>query len=93
MTHPAAFEGSWTISDALAQQAALREALDAGASTLDLSRVHEIDSAGVQLLLAARRTAASHGLALTLSDASPAVRELLQRYGLLETLTAAGDRP
>jgi ABC-type transporter Mla MlaB component len=55
--------------------------------------VHEIDSAGVQLLLAARRTAAAHGLTLTVGDAGPAVRELLQRYGLLDTLTAPGDRP
>lgn len=59
----------------------LSGAVVAGAEVeLALGGVAEIDSCGVQLLLAARRSAAEMGAVLRLSDASAAVREA---FGLL----------
>lgn len=45
---------------------------------VDLSEVTEMDSAGVQLLMAARKTARSGGRQLRISAASPAVAEVFQ---------------
>ena len=45
---------------------------------LDLSAVSEVDTAGLQLLLMARREAERHGTTVTLADPSPVVRELLE---------------
>jgi len=52
--------------------------------TLDLSTVQEIDSAGVQLLLALRRALTERGLTLQLGEPSAVVREALARLGLDE---------
>ncbi len=49
---------------------------------LDLSGVSEIDSAGVQLLLAVRRDLHARGLPLRLSAPSAAVRELFELFAL-----------
>jgi anti-anti-sigma factor len=57
------------------------------APALDLSAVTEFDSAGVQLLLVARREAARLGKRLVLQDASPVVRDAFALLGL----TCEGD--
>jgi anti-anti-sigma regulatory factor len=57
------------------------------APALDLSAVTEFDSAGVQLLLVARREAARLGKRLVLQDASPAVHDAFALLGL----TCEGD--
>jgi anti-sigma B factor antagonist len=58
-------------------------ALPAGADlAIDLAGVTEMDSAGVQLLIAARSSAAAAGHALSLRDPSPAVREVLDTLRL-----------
>ena len=62
-----------------AVQAAVAEAR---ALALDLSRVTEFDSAGIQLLLVARREAERQGQALRLVACSPAVREVFALTGL-----------
>jgi anti-anti-sigma factor len=52
-------------------------ALPPGADlTLGLAGVTEMDSAGVQLLIAARKSAAAAGRALRLRDPSPAVADV-----------------
>ena len=53
-----------------------------GDATLDLGRVADCDSAGVQLLLAARASLAEQGEALALRNVSQPVREALLAYGL-----------
>jgi anti-anti-sigma factor len=52
------------------------------APALDLANVTEFDSAGVQLLLMARREAARLGKRLALQAASPAVRDTFALLGL-----------
>jgi len=61
---------------------------DAGCAPLSLGAVAECDSAGVQLLLAARRTAIARGAALTLLDAPPTVQDAIRRVGLDNVLVA-----
>ncbi len=48
------------------------------ANLLDLSQVTEFDTAGLQLLLAARRQAQAEGRTLRLVTPAPAVREVLE---------------
>lgn len=73
-----------TISQAAALRDALVDALcaTAGDLQLDLGAVTEIDSAGVQLLLATRRSVAERGATLTLTAASAPVAEALAVFGL-----------
>lgn len=87
-TSPLALGGEWTIAQAAALHEQLRDALAAGQLHWDLGTVTECDSAGVQLLLAARRSAQAQGAPLVIDPASPAVRSSLQRYGLDHLLTA-----
>lgn len=78
-----AVEGEMTIYRAAELKPALLDAvrtLDAPA--LDLTEVTEFDSAGVQLLLVARREAARLGKRLVLQGASPAVRDTFALLGL-----------
>ncbi len=88
MTHPAslAIEGELTIYRASELRDALQAALSATADTvdftIDLAAVTEMDSAGVQLLMAARKTALSTGRRLRLIDPSPAVAEVLDTLQL-----------
>jgi anti-anti-sigma factor len=73
---------------AAAMKAALAAVADGGALDLDLSEVAEMDSAGVQLLLAARRSAAESGRALRLVARSAAVDDVL---AILQLTTQFGD--
>lgn len=73
----------------LAQAAALD---DDAPATLDLKGVTEIDSAGVQLLLALRRHLARQGRALTVDGCHDDVKQALDTYHLDSlTLTARAD--
>ena len=74
--------GELTIQHAANQCQQLREWIDGGVLAIDLSGVESCDSAGVQLLVAARRSVASRGQSLELLGASPAVREVFGRYAL-----------
>lgn len=75
--------GELTIYAAGAMRTALLDAL-AGAAELeiDLSGVTEIDTAGVQLLVAAKREALATGLPLRMSGHSVATVELIDLYEL-----------
>jgi len=86
-TSPLTFSGEWTISQAAALHEQLRDALATGQLHWDLGSVTECDSAGVQLLLSARRSAQAQGAPLRIEPASAAVQASLQRYGLAHLLT------
>jgi anti-sigma B factor antagonist len=89
MNHPALALGpELTIAFAAAERQRLAEALQQQPQglVLDLSGVTEFDSAGVQLLLATRRSLAARGQTLALLDASPVVRDALAVFGLQHTL-------
>lgn len=74
--------GEWTIHQIGEHHHALLSAIQAGASTLDASGITEVDSAGLQLLVAARQSLQRQGRELHLIATSPCVREALSAYGL-----------
>ena len=79
-----------TIAFAASERERLAEALrkpDTGLA-LDLATVTEFDSAGVQLLLATRRSLAAQGRTLRLAGAGAAVRDALDVFGLQPLLAA-----
>jgi anti-sigma B factor antagonist len=73
-----------TIAQAAGWRDTLVDALCAtpGDLRLDLGSVTDIDSAGVQLLLATRRSVAERGATLSIVAASPSVAEALAVFGL-----------
>ena len=76
-----------TIGFAAAWRDTLADAVNAGGDlTLDLSEVTDFDSAGVQLLLAARRSLVERGQRLHVAAASQVVRDGLQVFGLQSLL-------
>lgn len=85
-----ALEGEWTVIRAAELRPLLAGRIAAGAKELDLSHITEIDSAGLQLLIAARRSAGRRGQELALRGAAPAVRALASLYGLDENLQIEG---
>jgi anti-anti-sigma factor len=83
-----AVEGEMTIYRAAELYPALLDAVRTqDVPALDLSAVTEFDSAGVQLLLVARREAGRLGKRLVLAGASTAVRDACALLGL----ACAGD--
>lgn len=73
-----AIEGEFTIFAAQALKERLLAALDEGEELeVDLSRVSEMDSAGVQLMVAAKREATVRAKALRFTGHSPAVVDAL----------------
>jgi anti-anti-sigma factor len=73
-----AIEGELTIHTAADRRAALLAMIEVeGELELDLSGVTELDTAGLQLLLLARREAIQLGGRLTVSGASRAVVDVL----------------
>lgn len=79
MSAALAIAGEFTIFTARELHERLLAALADVASDIevDLSGVTEIDSAGLQLMIAAKREAAAQGKALHFTGHSPAVVELL----------------
>lgn len=91
-----AIEGEMTIYRALELKdlllGALRAAGAAGAELrIDLARVSEIDSAGVQLLMLVKHLGASHGQAVRLTAISPAVRSVAEVLCLEDELGIARE--
>jgi ABC-type transporter Mla MlaB component len=60
----------------------LRSAVNCGVDSIDASRVATVDTAGVQLLLAAGRTAAAHGRALRWAGPSSSLIEAATKLGV-----------
>ncbi len=78
-----AIDGAMTIYDALANKNSLLEALEGAAELeIDLARVTEMDTAGVQLLVLVKREAQKVGKALRLAAHSQASLDVLDRYNL-----------
>jgi len=76
-------EGELTIYRAVELKQVLLAAVAANeAVEVDLSQVSEFDSAGLQLLLLAKREAGATGRSLRLVDHSPAVVEVLELFDL-----------
>jgi anti-anti-sigma factor len=76
--------GEMTIYRAAELRAEVQAALAQGSGDLDidLAAVTEMDSSGVQLLMAADKSALAGGFALRLVDHSAAVMEVLETLGL-----------
>jgi anti-sigma B factor antagonist len=93
MREPLRIEGEMTIysAAALAERVTAAIAGAVGRPTLDLSQVTEIDTAGLQILLMARKLARPHG-GLALLEPSPRVLALL-RLCRLEDMVEAGANP
>lgn len=83
--HRLRLDGELTIYRAAEWQPALRAAIDLKpqAIELDLADVTEIDSAGVQLLLATKLAAQCNGSALALTHVGEGVTQTLDLLGLL----------
>ncbi|SHN06605.1 STAS domain-containing protein [Rhizobacter sp. OV335] len=76
-------EGELTIYRAAElKQTLLAAVAEHAAVEVDLSQVSEFDSAGLQLLLLAKREAGAAGRTLRLVDHSPAVVEVLELFDL-----------
>lgn len=72
--------GEMTIYTAAAVWKQVVDALDTHTETrvLDLSQVTELDTAGLQIVLMARRLASAAGRELQIAQPSPAVSEVLE---------------
>ncbi|WP_338521933.1 STAS domain-containing protein [Pseudomonas batumici] len=80
-------EGEMTIYTAAQLYAELAPFLErASALEIDLSQVTEIDGAGLQLLMLAKRETLRTGVALQLRGHSPAVLEVFELCDLAGTL-------
>jgi anti-anti-sigma factor len=79
-----AIEGELTIFTAAELKQRLIAALTTGSIEVevDLSQVSEIDSAGIQLMVAAKREASARNLALRFTSHSSAVFNLIELYDL-----------
>lgn len=78
-------EGDMTIYRAANLSEDIAQALDSGRDVeIDLSRVSEIDGAGLQLMLAAKRESKERGSSLSFVGHSPVVREVLDLCDLGE---------
>jgi anti-anti-sigma factor len=76
-------EGDMTIYTAAECKEALARSLrDCGEIEINLSGVEEMDTAGFQLLLLAKREAERHGKSLRLVEHSPATLEVLDTYDM-----------
>lgn len=76
-------EGSMTIYEAAGDKSVLLGALArVKEAAIDLSSVREMDTAGLQILVLARRESLKAGKTLKLVAHSPAALDVLERYGL-----------
>lgn len=81
-----ALPAEMTIYHAAEIRTTLLQAVAAGTVKLDLACVGEFDSAGLQLLLAARRTARAAGRHLELLNMPRIVQQACATYGFDEAL-------
>ena len=78
-------EGELSIFTAASVRERILESLDGGETVeVGLSKVSEIDCAGVQLMVAAKREAAMRNKLLSFIDYSPAVQDILGLCDLSE---------
>jgi anti-sigma B factor antagonist len=90
-------DGSMTIYEAAADKSVLLDALaHAKEAEIDLSSVCEMDTAGLQILILAKRESVRAGKVVRLVGHSPASLDVIERYGLIGYFgdpvgNAAGD--
>lgn len=82
----ACLAGEWTIHAIAQHQEAMLVLVNEGVVAFDASGITDMDSAGLQLLLAAQRSMAKQGQELSLVKASSVVKDVLKAYGLDATL-------
>ncbi len=82
-----ALGASLTIVEARALQQSLNALLEHGRAEADARALRTIDTAGLQLLLAAGRAARARGLTFRLSGARTLLLEAAGRLGLTRALT------
>ena len=86
-------DGEFTIYRAaelaVALQAALAEVPGGGAFEVDLSEVTEMDSAGVQLLISAKRSSDESGRTLRVAGLGPAAAEVFKTLQLASHFSGA----
>lgn len=81
-----AVDGGLTLGNAAALLRAGNEAIAAGARTVDLAGVGELDSSALALLLAWRREAKKLGRELRLANLPEGVTTLARLYGVADFL-------
>ena len=79
-------EGDLTLANAKRLLAEGKAAIQQGARSLDLSRVGQMDSSAISLLLALRRHAEASGLSLELHALPESLLSLATLYGVAEHL-------
>mgnify|MGYP000984447182 CR=1 FL=1 len=88
-TSRVAITGDLTIRNAATTREQLLAALDNNdVVDIDLGGVGDFDSAGLQLLIAARKSAAGAGKHLRFSSVGRSVADVLDLYGLMDALAA-----
>lgn len=85
-TSMACLSGEWTIHVIAQHREAMLLLVNDGQYEFDASGITDMDSAGLQLLLAAQRSIAKQGRELRLVACSGAVKDVLATYGLDTTL-------
>jgi len=84
-THILPLEGELTIYNAAELKPSLIEALHKGQEMeIDVSKISEMDTAGLQLLLLTKREAVNQNKPLRLINHSDAVLELINLYNMAE---------
>lgn len=73
-----------TIFNAMSNKELFLKGLENGARIFDLSDVGEIDSTGIQLLIAASKQAKTEGVEIQFQGASEEIRQLVSQYDLSE---------
>ena len=81
-TPTACLAGEWTIHAIAQQREALLALVNDGQTEFDASGVTEMDTSGLQLVLAAKNTIAKQGGEIHLLQCSSTVRDALRAYGL-----------
>lgn len=81
-TSAACLAGEWTIHMIAQHRQAMLVLIDEGHHEFDASGITDMDSAGLQLLLAIQRSLALKGFEINLLRLSGAVRDVLHAYGL-----------
>lgn len=78
-----------TIFRAMDNKEAFLKGLEQGATTVDLSEVGEIDTTGMQLLIALRKQAKVQGKQIEFVNAGDEIKELVMQFQLAEFLGIA----
>lgn len=87
-TAAACLAGDWTIHTIAQHREGLLQTLAEGRHAFDASGITDLDTAGLQLLMALQRSLAQQGHELQLLQPSSVVRDVLGSYGLDSTLQA-----